>query len=77
MSLSPDRLPASQAAPATSSAPSSASGAFAIETHGLSKHFGKRTAVDGLTMNVPAGTKFDPEGSLQIFFARFSSNAKI
>src|SRR5258708_10226315 len=56
MSLSPDRLPASQARPSTSPAPSSASGAFAIETHGLSKHFGKRTAVDGLTMNVPAGT---------------------
>src|SRR5258708_8755013 len=56
MSLSPDRLPASQARPSTSSAPSRASGAFAIETHGLSKHFGKRTAVDGLTMNVPAGT---------------------
>jgi ABC-2 type transport system ATP-binding protein len=28
----------------------------AIETHGLSKHFGKRKAVDGLTMSVPAGT---------------------
>jgi len=56
MSHSPDRLPASQAAPGTSSAPGSASGAFAIETHGLSKHFGKRTAVDGLTISVPAGT---------------------
>jgi ABC-2 type transport system ATP-binding protein len=56
MSLSPDRLPASQAAPATGSSPGSASGAFAIETHGLSKHFGKRIAVDGLTISVPTGT---------------------
>ncbi|BAS16313.1 bacitracin transport ATP-binding protein BcrA [Arthrobacter sp. Hiyo8] len=30
-------------------------GAFAIETHGLSKHFGRHTAVDGLTMRVPKG----------------------
>src|SRR5215471_9930894 len=56
MSLSPDRLPASQATPGTSSASSSTSGAFAIETQGLRKHFGKRTAVDGLTISVPAGT---------------------
>ncbi|MBT8163786.1 MULTISPECIES: ABC transporter ATP-binding protein [Arthrobacter] len=28
----------------------------AIETHGLIKHFGKRTAVDGLTMSVPEGS---------------------
>ncbi|GHO79274.1 hypothetical protein KSD_70450 [Ktedonobacter sp. SOSP1-85] len=56
MSLSPDRLPASQTRPSTGSAPDSASGAFAIETHGLSKHFGKLTAVDGLTISVPAGT---------------------
>ncbi|MBV9229021.1 MAG: ATP-binding cassette domain-containing protein [Chloroflexi bacterium] len=56
MSLSPDRLPASQAAPGTSSAPASASGGFAIETHGLSKHFGKLTAVSGLTISVPVGT---------------------
>jgi len=28
----------------------------AIETHGLSKHFGQRKAVDGLTMSIPAGT---------------------
>src|SRR5438034_6112206 len=28
----------------------------AIETHGLSKHFGKRKAVDGLTMSIPVGT---------------------
>lgn len=56
MSHSPDRLPTSQAAPTASSAPDSAKGAFAIETHSLSKHFGKRTAVDGLTISVPAGT---------------------
>ncbi|UKA58014.1 ABC transporter ATP-binding protein [Arthrobacter sp. FW306-2-2C-D06B] len=30
-------------------------GVFAIETHGLSKHFGRHTAVDGLTMRVPKG----------------------
>src|SRR5260370_37444654 len=56
MSRSPDRLQASQAASATGSAPGSASGTFAIETHGLRKHFGKLTAVDGLTISVPAGT---------------------
>src|SRR5207237_10034098 len=56
MSLSPDRFQASQAAPATGSAPGSDSGTWAIETHGLSKHFGQRTAVDGLTISVPAGT---------------------
>lgn len=56
MSLSPDRLQASQAMPTAGSAPGSASGAFAIETHGLSKHFGKLIAVDGLTISVPAGT---------------------
>src|SRR5215831_15434863 len=55
MSLSPDRLPASQATPGTLSASGSTSGAFAIETQGLRKHFGKRTAVDGLTISVPVG----------------------
>jgi len=29
---------------------------FAIETHGLSKRFGKLTAVDGLSISIPAGT---------------------
>jgi ABC-2 type transport system ATP-binding protein len=53
MSLSPDRP---QTAPATGSSPSSASGTSAIETHGLSKRFGKLTAVDRLTISVPAGT---------------------
>ena len=56
MSRSADRLQASQAASATGYAPGSASGTVAIETHGLSKHFGKLTAVDGLTFSVPAGT---------------------
>lgn len=32
------------------------SGTSAIETHGLSKHFGQRKAVDGLTVSIPAGT---------------------
>jgi len=32
------------------------SGTPAIETHGLSKHFGQRKAVDGLTISIPAGT---------------------
>src|SRR5437588_2422300 len=31
-------------------------GTVAIETHGLSKHFGQRKAVDGLTISIPAGT---------------------
>jgi ABC-2 type transport system ATP-binding protein len=56
MSFAPDRIPASQVRPSTGSAPGSASGAFAIETQGLRKQFGKRTAVDGLTIGVPAGT---------------------
>src|SRR5438270_10063936 len=32
------------------------SSTLAIETHGLSKHFGQRKAVDGLTIGIPAGT---------------------
>ncbi len=32
------------------------SGTPAIETHGLSKRFGQRKAVDGLTISIPAGT---------------------
>ena len=58
MSRSPDPLQASQASqagPATSSTPGNAKGAFAIETLGLRKNFGKLTAVDGLTISVPAG----------------------
>src|SRR4051812_16831107 len=48
MSLSSDQLPKSQAAATTDT--------LAIETHGLSKHFGRRAAVDGLTISVPSGT---------------------
>ncbi len=40
----------------TSQASSRSSGnSLAIETHGLSKHFGQRKAVDGLTISVPGG----------------------
>src|SRR5436305_3626780 len=31
-------------------------GTPAIATHGLSKHFGQRKAVDGLTISIPTGT---------------------
>src|SRR5256884_6719513 len=31
-------------------------GTLAIETHGLSKYFGQRKAVDGLTISIPVGT---------------------
>src|SRR5947207_13097599 len=43
----------SQTEQAANDAPS---GILAIETHGLSKHFGQRKAVDGLTISIPAGT---------------------
>jgi len=49
MPLSPDPSQPEQAADDT---PSST---LAIETHGLSKHFGQRKAVDGLTISIPAG----------------------
>jgi ABC-2 type transport system ATP-binding protein len=39
--------------PATSRSPGST---LAIETHGLSKRFGKRKAVDDLTISIPTGT---------------------
>src|SRR5438270_11161487 len=50
MTPSPDTSQTEQAA---DDAPS---GTPAIETHGLSKHFGRRKAVDGLTIGIPAGT---------------------
>ena len=50
MTPSPD---ASQAAHAMGDV---RSGALAIETYGLSKHFGQRKAVDGLTINIPSRT---------------------
>jgi len=56
MPLSSDPSQISQAPVETGSTPKSAQGAFAIETHGLSKHFGKRPAVDDLTMRIPVGT---------------------
>src|SRR5438045_4603984 len=59
MPLSSDPAQLSQATQAplvVGSAPRSTTGVFDIETHGLSKHFGKRTAVDDLTIRVPAGT---------------------
>ena len=59
MPLSSDPAHLSQATPPpveTSSPSGRATRAFAIETHGLGKHFGKRPAVDDLTIRVPAGT---------------------
>lgn len=50
MTPSPD---ASQAAHAMGDV---RSGALAIETYGLSKYFGQRKAVDGLTINIPSRT---------------------
>lgn len=50
MTLSPDP---SQTELAAENAPGRTA---AIETHGLSKHFGQRKAVDGLTISIPAGT---------------------
>jgi ABC-2 type transport system ATP-binding protein len=59
MPLSSDPSQLSQAAQApveTGSTPRSTTAVFAIETDGLSKRFGKRPAVDDLTIRVPAGT---------------------
>ncbi len=56
MSLSPDQFPVSQTAPTAGSTPGSAQDTFAIETQGLSKQFGRRPAVDGFTISIPAGT---------------------
>src|SRR5438128_4524177 len=50
MTLSPDP---SQTELAADNAPSRTP---TIETHSLSKHFGQRKAVDGLTISIPAGT---------------------
>jgi ABC-2 type transport system ATP-binding protein len=50
MSLTPD---ISQPEHAADNAPSST---MAIVTHGLSKQFGKRKAVDGLTISIPSGS---------------------
>ena len=56
MPLSSDPSQASQARVETGSAAGRTAGVLAIETHGLSKHFGKHAAVDDLTIRVPAGT---------------------
>ena len=53
MPFSPDPFQASQTLPMTGPVPGST---WAIETHGLSKHFGQHKAVDGLTISIPAGT---------------------
>jgi ABC-2 type transport system ATP-binding protein len=49
MTPSPDASQTEQAASFSSS------GTLALETHGLSKCFGQRKAVDGLTISIPAG----------------------
>jgi ABC-2 type transport system ATP-binding protein len=46
----------SQATPGTKPAPSNERGTWAIETQDLSKRFGQHTAVDGLTIRIPAGS---------------------
>src|SRR5260370_35047717 len=51
MTSSPDTSQSDK--PATHGTPGDT---LAIETRGLRKHFGKLTAVDGLTISVPAGT---------------------
>ena len=56
MPLSSDPSQASQTTLGTGSAPGSARGALAIETQGLSKHFGQHKAVDGLTIRIPAAS---------------------
>ena len=56
MPLSSDPSQASQTTLGTGSAPGSARGAWAIETQGLSKHFGQHKAVDGLTIRIPAAS---------------------
>lgn len=56
MFSSSDPSQRSQAFLETGSAPGSAKDTWAIETYGLSKHFGPRTAVDGLTTRISPGT---------------------
>src|SRR6266566_5297359 len=48
--------PSSDTSQTEQTADDAPSGTLAIETHGLSKHFGQRKAVDGLTISIPAGT---------------------
>ena len=48
--------PSSDTSQTEQTADDAPSGTLAIETHGLSKHFWQRKAVDGLTISIPAGT---------------------
>ena len=48
--------PSSDTSQTEQAADDAPSGTMAIETHGLSKHFWQRKAVDGLTISIPAGT---------------------
>src|SRR6266566_1070099 len=48
--------PSSDTSQTEQTADDAPSGTLAIETHGLSKHFGQRKAVDNLTISIPAGT---------------------
>ncbi len=48
--------PSSDTSQTEQAADDAPSGTLAIETHGLSKHFWQRKAVDGLTISIPAGT---------------------
>ncbi len=48
--------PSSDTSQTEQAADDALSGTMAIETHGLSKYFWQRKAVDGLTISIPAGT---------------------
>lgn len=48
--------PSSDTSQTESAASAAPDGTMAIETHGLSKYFGKRKAVDDLTISIPAGS---------------------
>ena len=54
---SPAGAPASPPPAAASDRPGR-DGAVAVETHGLTKRFGQRTAIDGVDLRVPAGSAF-------------------
>ena len=54
---SPAGAPASPPPAAASDRPRR-DGAVAVETHGLTKRFGQRTAIDGVDLHVPAGSAF-------------------
>ncbi len=54
----PSRLSGAAASQVFSAAPSQVSGAAAIETRGVTKHFGARAAIDGVDLHVPRGSAF-------------------